>query len=194
MPFDRSSPTPAIPIPDDLLHDLLVAIRRQYRLHWTGIHGASHWARVLENGLRLAADTGADTEVVAWFALFHDACRLNDHHDPRHGARGAALAAELLRPHLDGRHDQLHLLIQACTLHTSGQVRDFDATVLTCWDADRLDLLRAGITPVPDKLCTDAARNPSVIAWASDRAVRDHVPPFARTGGWVDRRSGGSGA
>lgn len=182
MPFDPSSPVPAIPIPDDLVRDVLAAIRRQYRLRWTGIHGASHWARVLDIGLRLATETGADTEVVTWFALFHDACRLNDHLDPRHGARGAALAAELLRPHLDGRHHQLHLLIQACTLHTAGQVEGFDPTVLTCWDADRLDLLRAGITPAAHKLCTDAARDPSMIAWAGDRAVRDHVPSFARDG------------
>jgi alkaline phosphatase D len=41
-------------------------------------------------------------------------------------------------------------------------------TLLACWDADRLDLGRAGITPVPERLCTDAARE--LLAWAHERA------------------------
>ena len=82
-------PRCGLPLQPDELYELLAAIRRQYRLHWTGIHGVGHWARVLDAGLRLASVTGADPEVVALFALFHDACRRNDSHDPRHGARGA---------------------------------------------------------------------------------------------------------
>jgi hypothetical protein len=39
-------PSPANP-------DLLLEVQRQYRLEWLGLHGAAHWARVLENGLRL---------------------------------------------------------------------------------------------------------------------------------------------
>lgn len=38
---------------------LIRIIREQYQLPWDGIHGVSHWARVLENGLRLAPLTGA---------------------------------------------------------------------------------------------------------------------------------------
>ena len=37
---------------------LLEAIRQGYALPWMGIHGVTHWARVLENGLRLAEQTG----------------------------------------------------------------------------------------------------------------------------------------
>jgi hypothetical protein len=30
-------------------------IRNQFALNWRGLHGAPHWARVRQNGLRLAA-------------------------------------------------------------------------------------------------------------------------------------------
>jgi uncharacterized protein len=167
------------PLDGDQLRQLLGDIRRQYRLSWTGIHGVGHWARVLDTGLRLASVTGADPEVVGCFALFHDACRANDGYDPRHGARGATLAASLLGPRFEGRPHLLRTLAQACALHTDGCL-DQDATVGTCWDADRLDLLRVGIRPSPRKLCTDAARHPAILAWANDRALRNHVPDFAR--------------
>ena len=43
-------------------------------------------------------------------------------------------------------------------------------TIETCWDADRLDLGRVGITPHPSHLCTEAAKRPETIKWADDRA------------------------
>jgi len=172
-----------IPLSPDKMHQLLGAIRRQYRLSWTGIHGVGHWARVLDTGLRLASVTGADSEVVSLFALFHDACRENDAHDRDHGARGAGLASSLVGSRFEGRPDRLGLLLDACTRHTDG-IREAEVTVATCWDADRLDLLRVGITPSPRRLCTDAARDPAMLDWANDRALRDHVPGFARDG-WL---------
>ena len=39
------------------------------------------------------------------------------------------------------------MLEEACRLHTNGQ-READVTIQTCWDADRLDLLRVGTHPV----------------------------------------------
>jgi len=185
MLFDPKAPEPAIPIPESRVLELLGAIRRQYRLSWTGIHGVGHWARVLDTGLHLASLTGADPEVVSCFALFHDACRANDSYDPRHGARGAELATSLLAPHFAGKPRQLELLLEACSLHTDGRT-DAEVTVATCWDADRLDLLRVGIHPSPRKLCTDAARDPELLAWANGRARRNHVPSFTR-GGWLQR-------
>lgn len=47
-----------------------------------------------------------------------------------------------------------------------------DATVLTCWDADRLDLGRVGIRPHPHRLCTEAARDPVLLEWAYQRSVK----------------------
>ena len=76
----------------------------------------------------------------------------------------------------DGDYDLLH---QACRDHTSGLV-DGDITVQVCWDADRLDLGRVGITPNPRRLCTDFARLPETIAWAEGRARQRTVPALVQ--------------
>jgi uncharacterized protein len=65
------------------------------------------------------------------------------------------------------------LLYHACAFHTDG-LTDGDPTVQTCWDADRLDLPRAGIHPSPERLCTPAAQQ--LIGWAADRSLRRMVP------------------
>ncbi|MCL1979565.1 MAG: hypothetical protein FWG62_00615, partial [Proteobacteria bacterium] len=70
--------------------ELLALIIGQMATNPRGLHGLSHWARVYDNGLRLAAETGADRQVVALFALFHDSRRLTEQADPDHGPRGAA--------------------------------------------------------------------------------------------------------
>jgi uncharacterized protein len=46
-----------------------------------------------------------------------------------------------------------------------------DVTVLTCWDADRLDLGRVGIRPDPTYLCTAAARDTDMLTWSYRRSV-----------------------
>jgi uncharacterized protein len=154
---------------------LLQLILEDYRLPLRGIHGVAHWARVLENGRRLAPRTGADPVVVELFAVFHDARRTSDGFDPEHGVRGAALARALLSQEIEVDTARLELLEVACQGHTRG-LRDGDVTVQTCWDADRLDLLRAGTVPLPQFLCTDAAQDPLVIAWACGRSMRREVP------------------
>ena len=83
--------------------------------------------------------------------------RLNDARDPEHGPRGR-LAVELHEEGLLAVTDaQLDLLHHACFEHADGTVSD-DPTVGVCWDADRLDLPRVGITPRPDLFSTAAAR------------------------------------
>ena len=159
-----------------MTHDLpaiVGAILDGYELPVQGDHGVVHWARVLENGLRIADANGADSEVVALFALFHDSRRVNEDHDPGHGLRGAELALSLRGQlvHLDDDH--FDLLYEACRLHTDGLTVG-DRTLLACWDADRLDLGRVGITPDPDRLGTKAARK--LLASAHIRAVEWHVP------------------
>ncbi len=152
---------------------LLAAILGGYALSPDGYHGVVHWARVLENGHAVADQNGADHEVVSLFALFHDARRLNDDHDPGHGQRGGELAFALRGSlvHLDDR--RFDLLYEACLRHTDGDT-EADPTIQACWDADRLDLGRVGITPNPRYLCTDAARG--LIPWAHERAQRNHEP------------------
>jgi len=154
---------------------ILYEILDGYSLPVRGAHGVVHWARVLENGRRLAAATGARIEVVSLFALFHDSRRVNEHSDFGHGYRGAKFARSLRGKlvHLDD--DDFHLLFEACRLHTDG-LTDGDITLQTCWDADRLDLGRVGITPEPDLLCTDAARD--LIDWADGRATLGFEPDF----------------
>ena len=157
--------------------DLIQAIRRQYRLPWNGFHGFAHWARVRENGLRLAKGTGANADVVELFAVFHDACRLNEDHDPKHGSRGADLAFELHGKFFQLDHHNFTALRVACRLHTEG-LTDADVTVQTCWDADRLDLGRVGIKPSSRYLCTEEAKNPVMLEWAYDRGCAGIVPDF----------------
>jgi len=153
---------------------ILRAVLDGYALPVRGHHGAGHWARVFDNGERLAAATGADAEVVALFALFHDARRWNEAWDPGHGHRGAEFASTLRGSlvHLDpARFD---LLYEACRLHTDGET-EADLTLQACWDADRLDLGRVGIRPRRELLCTDAAR--ALLPWANERAVARHASP-----------------
>ena len=151
--------------------ELVHIIRRQFRLDWSGIHGAPHWARVRENGLRLAELTGAKPRVIELFAFLHDSRRLNDGHDPEHGPRAAQFAQSLVGIAFELESDDLELLLAACGSHSDGLTVG-DITVLTCWDADRLDLGRVGITPDPERLCTTAARDSVILEWALKRSQR----------------------
>jgi len=144
-----------------------------YALPPRGYHGVAHWARVLENGLRIAEHTGANVRVVTLFALYHDSRRENEAVDPGHGARGGELARATRARWFETSDAELELLVEACRYHTDGLI-DGDITVQSCWDADRLDLGRVGIAPQPDRLCTDAAR--ALLRWADTRAVTGHVP------------------
>lgn len=158
------------------MHDyagIMQAILDGYALRLRGAHGVVHWARVLENGIRVAEATGADREVVTLFALFHDSRRVNEYEDDEHGLRGGEFANSLRGSlvHLDDT--RFDLLFEACRLHTDGLTQG-DITLQTCWDADRLDLGRVGITPEVDRLCTNTARD--VLEWSHARAVGGHIP------------------
>jgi uncharacterized protein len=143
----------------------------QFKLDRHGIHGVAHWMRVRANGLQIAQLTGAKAHLVELFAVLHDSCRIDDGHDPEHGLRAARFAENLNQRevlHLD--RTDFDLLTTACRWHSHGAVLD-DPTINTCWDADRLDLGRIGITPDPDRLCTDAAKSPAIFRWACDRSL-----------------------
>ena len=159
---------------------LLSRILEGYALRPDGIHGVAHWARVLENGRRLALLTGAEPEVIELFAVFHDARRVNDQRDDGHGRRGAILASELRGSHFDIDDRRFALVEYACNAHTSG-LTEADVSVQVCWDADRLDLLRVGTMPRPGLLCTDAARGCDMLEWANRRAASLAMPELVRT-------------
>ncbi len=136
--------------------ELIETILQQYSLSPRGIHGLPHWARVLETGRTLARRTGARIEVVELFAVFHDARRLNDGWDRKHGLRGADLASRFRGGLFHLSDNDFDLLYQACRDHTKGTTAG-DITIQTCWDSDRLDLGRVGIFPSSQYLSQEAS-------------------------------------
>jgi len=166
-------------VTDDILLCVFREVMRHNKLPLDDIHGAGHWGRVLENGVKLAEHTGANVDIVKLFALLHDSRRINEDLDREHGRRGAELARSLQGRIYTLSRSDLDLLDHACEKHAAGTTEG-DITVQTCWDADRLDLRRVGIIPDPRLLCTPAAKDPVMIAWASQRSLTGHVTDLAR--------------
>ena len=123
-----------------------------------------------ENGLRIAKHTGANKLIVELFAFLHDCCREDERSDPGHGER-AAQFAESLRGTLLRLDDQDSRSCTKPSATTSWGGQKEDVTVVTCWDADRLDLGRVRIRPRADCLCTESARRKSTIEWAYRRSL-----------------------
>lgn len=149
---------------------LIARLRSQLLVNWHGHHGISHWARVRVNGLMLARETGANPHVVELFAWFHDSKRVNEHEDIGHGSRGAILAQKLRGQYFDATDDEMDLLVHACRYHSDSFIEG-DVTVMTCWDADRLDLGRVNMVPEPQYLCTAAAKREHNLQKAHKRAL-----------------------
>ena len=137
--------------------DFVAFLRFQFLLDWKGIHGVSHWARVRRNGLLIAKDNGADISVIEYFSFLHDSRRFDENSDPDHGKRAAEFALSLRDAYVDLSDTSFSLLVTACEGHTHQGYHD-DVTIQTCWDADRLDLGRVGITPRSRYLFTDRAK------------------------------------
>jgi uncharacterized protein len=121
------------------------------------IHGVEHWENVEKNGILLAEMTGANLQVVRAFAYLHDFCRLDDGEDIDHGLRASQLIKDysgtLLRDVLT--EEEIGRLCFAVANH-SRMLHSGNITIDTCWDADRLDLPRVGITPLPECMATEA--------------------------------------
>jgi uncharacterized protein len=169
-----------------ITNQLILAILSKNRLRAKhSIHYLDHWARVWEIGSRLAPLTGARLDVVELFAVFHDSGRWNEGSDDGHGERGAKIAASMHGEFFQLDAAGLEQLLLACREHTFGKI-EADVTVQTCWDSDRLDLGRAGIKPAAKRLCTPAARDPEILAWAHERSVRRQVPCGILAGWGID--------
>jgi uncharacterized protein len=134
---------------------LMAAIRSQFRIDWQGVHGPSHWARVRHHALRLCTLRQGDRLVAELFAYLHDSQRENEWTDPLHGPRAADYAASLNGRYFELSGEQLDLLTHAARFHSDGLMHQ-DATIQSCWDADRLDLGRVGIKPTKQYLSTYA--------------------------------------
>ena len=158
---------------------VLNTVLEDYALPLDGDHGVIHWARVFENGMRLAEETEANVDVISLFAVLHDSRRVNEMTDPDHGPRAAEFAVELRGTVFDLDDESFRLLYRACEGHTHERTHS-DVTIQTCWDSDRLDLGRVGIMPHPNRLCTEVAKRPDIIKWADGRACFRVVPDFVK--------------
>jgi len=130
------------------------------------VHGLSHWRNVERNAILLAEKTGVDTHPLRVFAYIHDMCRENDGGDPEHGLRASKVLKKYMGTFLNGMDDIINYkLCFACENHTR-ILRTGDLLIDSCFDADRLDLLRIGIKPDPDKMATEygayLAANPDI--------------------------------
>ncbi len=116
-------------------------------------HGVEHWDRVAKFGEMLFTE-GADMDVIMAFAYLHDSQRKDNGEDLEHGMRASILIDTIRNAELFFLNDtQLAKLKRACELHTI-EHRTSDITINICFDADRMDLLRVGIKPLPDKMAT----------------------------------------
>lgn len=172
-----------MPISNLITDDLLSFLRGHYSLDWDhGIHGFAHWKRVRENGLKLASINGANSRVVEAFAFTHDIQRINEGTDYQHGWRASQFIRNYLVKSglLTLSNEEIDLLCLACEGHTDKSV-SANLTIQTCWDADRLDLMRVGTMPDKRYLCTDAAKQDEMIRWAVEQSlawVREQYPKY----------------
>ncbi len=169
--------------------DLIKALVAQYKLNPEGPHGLIHWARVLENGRSLVNRTGADLEVVELFSVFHDSCRKLESFDPEHGIRAARLAHEWRGYYFDLDDNQFMLLQEACEDHARGLLTG-NITLLTCWDADRLDLARLGADPEERRFATPEAKDDATRRWASQQSLSKKIPDLIMKEWGIDLRAG----
>lgn len=136
---------------------LLDAVLGQLQINRHGVHGPSHWARVLHHGLAIGAEVGANLLVVELFSFLHDSQRINEYEDKQHGERAAEYAASMNHRFFELSGPELDVLMQAIRTHSDGEIETCP-TIQTCWDADRLDLGRVGIKPSA-KYLSVTARN-----------------------------------
>ncbi len=158
---------------------LFLKVAQGFELNLNGIHGMYHWARVLENGLKLSEVNGADKRIIILFALFHDSKRESDGLDPQHGRRGA-LFVQQFRNHLFQIEDQtFQKLTYACEYH-SDELMDSDVTIQTCWDADRLDLGRVGIMPKKSLMSRSVSDHPEIFEGSTETGYSGFINETAR--------------
>jgi uncharacterized protein len=153
--------------------ELIQYLRANFKLDWLGIHGSPHWSRVHYNGKLLVereADKNPRPDVISLFAFLHDHMRETDGPNSTHGTDAARNAINLRNIYFTIDDEGFDLLCRAMIGHSDGMTEE-DITVQICWDADRLDLGRVGITPDPQYLCTRAAKDPKIIALAYRRSI-----------------------
>lgn len=153
---------------------LITMVVDQFLIDPKSIHGPLHWARVLENGFKLADLNGADKKIVAHFALLHDCRRECDQNDPGHGKRAVEYVDSI---RLDLDPVQIIILRKALAGHTT-TLHSTNINLATCWDADRLDISRCFRKIDPRLLSTKEAKDPEILAWAQERGEMNVIPDW----------------
>ena len=139
---------------------LFTYLHTTFQCNWHGLHGVAHWKRVAGYGLVLGQIYRLPKEdllIIKLFSYLHDSCRQNEEDDIKHGERAAILTHDLNGLYYDLNRHQLNKLCLAIAQHSFG-LMSRDTTTQTCWDADRLDLGRVGITTDPQYLSKTASR------------------------------------
>lgn len=118
-----------------------------FELQKSSYHGPRHWDKVERNVMEISKwmVPKPDLKVCRLFAILHDCRRQDENDDPAHGHRAADFMVRI-QDDLRLTEKQLDQLYSALTHHNSGQTST-DPTIGTCWDADRLELIRVGIVP-----------------------------------------------
>ena len=142
--------------------DLILKIKKQFKIDFYGLHGIRHWKRVYENTQKLASYYKVQSEVFGFFALLHDCKRANEDIDKFHGKRASIFVKELLKSKEIVLNDEdAKSLIYACKNHTHSDKKDplyKDIVVQICFDSDRLDIDRVGLEVDLKYLATDYAK------------------------------------
>lgn len=158
-------------------HDVVMDILSAYRFDMSrSEHGIGHWGRVIENGLLLAERNKANVNVIIAFGLFHDCQRHSEYEDPQHGPRGG----KFMRVYADRlalTADDLEKAVAACEGHTH-IIKSDDVDIATCWDADRLDLMRVGIYPEMPYLNNTDILDETWLKRRSQPAIFNLKPPW----------------
>ena len=136
-------------------------------------YGFPHWQRVARNGIMLGDDTVNKT-VIILFAFLHDAFRIDEKSDIKHGERSAKELASLRTDLLHNLSDaEYKLLLDACKLHSTAATTG-NPTIDTCLDANRLDLIRCGV---------DIRPNPALMSTKKGKYYAEHLEDFIKQSG-----------
>jgi uncharacterized protein len=161
-------------IPKETIREVLGEYQFDFEL---SNHGFGHWTRVLENGLIIADMNNANKKVIIVFSFFHDLARISEEKDSEHGLYGAELLIKY-KKELNLNKEEFLECYEACKYHSSIFHHD-NKNIATCWDADRLDLMRNGIYPLPEKLNTYVAKQSGIIVLCNKKAIQQVVPEWA---------------
>lgn len=137
---------------------LKIQLQKDSTIYNSLYHGYTHWRQVELNALKLADEyMSVNRKILTCFAYLHDCMRFDEGFDPEHGKRGRDYVKLLPLSLFDIDNKDIELLLYAIEHHNSGKVSD-DITVGICWDADRLDLIRFGLSVNENLLSTEAAK------------------------------------